>query len=251
LRGNKRNINIVVSFETENKMPQTPHIEQHFTGSEIVRDIVIGMSDGLTVPFALAAGLSGIANSTAIVVIGGLAEIAAGSIAMGLGGYLAAKSDAEHYASERETERREVEVIPAKEIEEVEQVLHAYGLGKEQSTLVAKALSQRPEAWIDFMMRFELGLEKPDPKRALRSALTIGLSYIAGGLIPLAPYILIHTTGTALVFSIVFTLIALFIFGYVKGRFTGARPIRSALQTALIGGLAAAAAFGLAKLISK
>jgi vacuolar iron transporter family protein len=235
----------------ENKMPQTLHIEQHFTGSEIVRDIVIGMSDGLTVPFALAAGLSGIANSTAIVVIGGLAEIAAGSIAMGLGGYLAAKSDAEHYASERETERREVETIPAKELEEVEQVLLTYGLEKEQSTLVAKVLSQRPEAWIDFMMRFELGLEKPDPKRALRSALTIGLSYIAGGLIPLAPYILIHTTGTALVFSIVFTLIALFIFGYVKGRFTGARPIRSALQTALIGGLAAAAAFGLAKLISK
>ena len=231
-------------------MPQTPHSEQHFTGSEIVRDIVIGMSDGLTVPFALAAGLSGIANSTAIVITGGLAEIAAGSIAMGLGGYLAAKSDAEHYASERETERREVEIIPAKEIEEVEQVLHTYGLGKEQSTIVAKALSQRPEAWIDFMMRFELGLEKPDPKRALRSALTIGLSYIAGGLIPLAPYILIHTTGTALGFSVVFTLVALLIFGYVKGRFTGARPVRSALQTALIGGLAAAAAFGLAKLIS-
>ena len=232
-------------------MPKTPHTEKHFTGSAVVRDIVIGMSDGLTVPFALAAGLSGIANSTAIVITGGLAEIAAGSIAMGLGGYLAAKSDAEHYASERETERREVEVIPAKEKEEVEQVLMTYGLEKEQSILVANSLSQRPEAWIDFMMRFELGLEKPDPKRALRSALTIGLSYIVGGLIPLAPYMLISKTGSALLFSVGFTLIALFIFGYVKGRFTGGHPIRSAFQTALIGGLAAAAAFGLAKLISK
>lgn len=232
-------------------MPQTPHIEQHFTGSEIVRDIVIGMSDGLTVPFALAAGLSGIANSTSIVITGGLAEIAAGSIAMGLGGYLAAKSDAEHYASERETERREVDTIPAKEIEEVEQLLSTYGLEKEQGILIANALRQRPEAWIDFMMRFELGLEKPDPKRALTSALTIGLSYIAGGLIPLAPYMLISNAGSALMFSVIFTLVALLIFGYVKGRFTGARPLRSALQTALIGGLAAAVAFGLAKLISK
>lgn len=232
-------------------MPQTPHIEQHFTGSEIVRDIVIGMSDGLTVPFALAAGLSGIANSTSIVITGGLAEIAAGSIAMGLGGYLAAKSDAEHYASERETERREVDTIPAKEIEEVEQLLSTYGLEEEQGILIANALRQRPEAWIDFMMRFELGLEKPDPKRALTSALTIGLSYIAGGLIPLAPYMLISNAGSALMFSVIFTLVALLIFGYVKGRFTGARPLRSALQTALIGGLAAAVAFGLAKLISK
>ena len=232
-------------------MPQTPHIEQHFTGSETIRDVVIGMSDGLTVPFALAAGLSGIANSTAIVITGGLAEIAAGSIAMGLGGYLAARSDAEHYASERETEQREVDTIPDVETEEVEQVFETYGLTKEHSALVANALRQRPAAWIDFMMRFELGLEKPDPKRALTSALTIGLSYIAGGLIPLAPYMLIHTAGTALVFSVVFTLAALLIFGYVKGRFTGARPIRSAIQTALIGGLAAAVAFGLAKVISK
>lgn len=232
-------------------MPQTAHIEKHFTGSEVVRDIVIGMSDGLTVPFALAAGLSGVANSTTIVITGGLAEIAAGSIAMGLGGYLAARSDVDHYASERETERREVETIPAKEKEEVEQLLSAYGLEKRQSSLVANALSQRREAWIDFMMRFELGLEKPDPKRALRSALTIGLSYIAGGLIPLTPYMLISNAATALIYSVVFTLMALLIFGYIKGRFTGARPVRSALQTALIGGLAAAAAFGLAKLISK
>ena len=232
-------------------MPQTAHIESHFTGSEVVRDIVIGMSDGLTVPFALAAGLSGIAHSTAIVITGGLAEIAAGAIAMGLGGYLAARSDVEHYAKERATEEKEVEVIPDKEKEEVEQVLLTYGLEKDQSKLVAEALSKRPEAWIDFMMRFELGLEKPDPKRALRSALTIGLSYIVGGLIPLAPYMFISNAGSALMFSVIFTLLALLIFGYVKGRFTGGHPIRSALQTALIGGLAAAAAFGLAKLISK
>jgi VIT1/CCC1 family predicted Fe2+/Mn2+ transporter len=235
----------------KSRMPQTLHTEKHFTGSEMVRDIVIGMSDGLTVPFALAAGLSGIANSTSIVITGGLAEIAAGSIAMGLGGYLAARSDVEHYASERETERREVEMIPAKEIEEVEELLLTYGLEKEQSTLVAKALSQRPEAWIDFMMRFELGLERPDPKRALTSALTIGLSYIVGGLVPLAPYMLVSNAVSALMYSVIFTLIALLVFGYVKGRFTGTHPIRSALQTALIGGLAAAAAFGLARFISK
>ena len=231
-------------------MPQTPHIEHHFMGSEIVRDVVIGMSDGLTVPFALAAGLSGIVNSTKIVITGGLAEVAAGSIAMGLGGYLAARSDAEHYAKEQETEQREVDTIPDVETEEVKQVLLTYGLEKEQSTLVANALRQRPSAWIDFMMRFELGLEKPNPKRALTSALTIGLSYIAGGFIPLAPYMLIHNAGIALVFSVVFTLAALLIFGYIKGRFTGTRPFRSAIQTALIGGLAAAAAYGLAKLIS-
>ena len=233
-------------------MPQTRHIEKHFTGSETVRDIVIGMSDGLTVPFALAAGLSGIAHSNAIVITGGLAEIAAGSIAMGLGGYLAAKSDVEHYARERETERREVEAIPAREIQDVEQMLiTSYGLEKGLSARVANDLSRRPEAWIDFMMRFELGLEKPDPKRALRSALTIGLSYIIGGLVPLAPYMVISNANSALLVSVSFTLMALLVFGYVKGRFTGGHPIRSALQTALIGGLAAAAAFGLARLISK
>ena len=165
-------------------MPKPPHVERHFRGSEFVRDIVIGMSDGLTVPFALAAGLSGIANSTAIVITGGLAEIAAGSIAMGLGGYLAARSDAEHYATERATEQREVDTIPDVEVAEVQQVFLSYGLDKEQSGLMANTLRLRPEAWIDFMMRFELGLEKPDPKRAISSALTIGLSYIAGGFIP-------------------------------------------------------------------
>ena len=235
----------------ENKMPQTPHVERHFKGSDLVRDIVIGMSDGLTVPFALAAGLSSIANSTTIVITGGLAEIAAGSIAMGLGGYLAAKSDAEHYATERAREQRETDTIPEFEVAEVEQVFLSYGLDKEQSSMIANTLRLHPVEWIDFMMRNELGLEKPNPKRALSSALAIGLSYIVGGLVPLAPYILINNSGTALLFSVGFTLVALLIFGYVKGHFTGTRPFRSAIQTMLVGGLAAAVAFGLAKLISR
>src|SRR5437667_10735121 len=170
-------------------MPQTPHTERHFTAGETVRDIVIGMSDGLTVPFALAAGLTGAINSAGIIVTAGLAEIAAGSIAMGLGGYLAAKSDAEHYAKEREREKREVVEIPEEEMREVAQVFHSYGLTHKESAPIVEALSNHPQKWVDFMMRFELGLEKPDPKRALISAFTIALSYVAGGLIPLAPYI--------------------------------------------------------------
>src|SRR5712691_3435339 len=170
-------------------MPQTPHVERHFTAGETVRDIVIGMSDGLTVPFALAAGLTGAIDHVAIIVTAGLAEIAAGSIAMGLGGYLAAKSDAEHYAKEREREKREVVEIPHEEKREVAQVFHSYGLSHEESDPIVEALAKHPQKWVDFMMRFELGLEKPDPRRALVSALTIALSYIAGGLIPLAPYI--------------------------------------------------------------
>lgn len=237
-------------------MPQTPHIERHFTAGEVVRDIVIGMSDGLTVPFALAAGLTGgltgmgSSNPSSIIVTAGLAEIAAGSIAMGLGGYLAAKSDAEHYASEREREKREVAEIPEEEMREVAEVFEAYGLTKEETWPIVEALRKRPHNWIDFMMRFELGLEKPDPKRAVISALTIAGAYIAGGFIPLTPYILITKPASALWFSIMATLIALLIFGFVKGRFTGMKPLRSALQTALIGSVAAGAAFAIARLIS-
>lgn len=231
-------------------MPQTPHIERHFTAGEVVRDVVIGMSDGLTVPFALAAGLSGAVDNSHIVVVAGLAEIAAGSIAMGLGGYLAAKSDAEHYASERSREEREVEEIPDEEAREVERVFSDYGLPPSESAPVIQAMTRRPKQWVGFMMRFELGLEEPDPKRALQSALTIACSYIAGGIIPLAPYMAMHSARGALVWSIVVTLIALGIFGYIKGRFTGSRPRRSAAQTVVIGGLAAGAAFLLARLIS-
>src|SRR5208283_1749609 len=229
-------------------MPQTPHIERHFTAGEVVRDVVIGMSDGLTVPFALAAGLSGAIDNSRIVVVAGLAEIAAGSIAMGLGGYLAAKSDAEHYASERQREAREVEEIPEEEAREVQNVFADYGLSREESGPVVQALTRKPKEWVDFMMRFELGLEEPDPKRAVQSALTIAASYIAGGIIPLSPYMALHSVRHALGWSVAVTLIALGVFGYIKGRFTGARASRSAAQTIVIGGLAAGAAFLLARL---
>jgi VIT1/CCC1 family predicted Fe2+/Mn2+ transporter len=235
-------------------MPQTPHTERHFTASEVVRDIVIGMSDGLTVPFALAAGLTGglqgTANPTAIIVTAGLAEIAAGSIAMGLGGYLAAKSDAEHYAKEREREKREVAEIPHEEMREVAEVFQEYGLTLDETWPIVEALRKQPKKWIDFMMRFELGLERPDPKRALTSAVTIGGAYAAGGFVPLAPYMFTRDTAIALMWSIAVTLLTLFVFGFIKGRFTGTRPMRSALQTALIGSTAAGAAFLLARLIS-
>ena len=231
-------------------MPRTPHIERHFTGSEHVRDIVIGMSDGLTVPFALAAGLSGAVSATRVIVIAGLAEIAAGSIAMGLGGYLAAKSDAEHYETERLREYREIKELPFEEKREVQEILEGYGMTPAESQPAVEAMAHRPDDWVDFMMRFELGLEKPDPKRALTSAGTIAVSSVAGGLSPLAPYIFMGPPRTALVVSVLGTLLALAIFGYIKGRFTGTRPGRSALQTTVVGGLAAAAAFGLARLIS-
>ena len=231
-------------------MPQTPHTERHFTAGDTVRDIVIGMSDGLTVPFALAAGLSGAVSSSGIIITAGLAEIAAGAIAMGLGGYLAAKSDAEHYVSEREREKQEVAQIPEEERREVSDIFRAYGLTAEQAGPVVQALSEHPKAWVDFMMRYELGLEKPDPKRAFASAFTIAGAYIAGGIIPLSPYILLSLANTALLWSVAVTLAALLVFGFIKGRFTGHRPIRSAFQTVLVGGLAASAAFAIARAIS-
>jgi len=231
-------------------MPQTLHIERHFTSGDVVRDVVIGMSDGLTVPFALAAGISGAVDNSHIVVVAGLAEIAAGSIAMGLGGYLAAKSDAEHYASERLREAREVQEIPEEEAREIQNVFADYGLSREESGPVVQALTRKPKEWVDFMMRFELGLEAPDPKRAVQSALTIAASYIGGGFIPLSPYMAMHSARAALGWSVLVTLIALAVFGYIKGRFTGAKAVRSASQTVVIGGLAACAAFLLAKLIS-
>jgi VIT1/CCC1 family predicted Fe2+/Mn2+ transporter len=226
------------------------HVERHFTAGLVVRDAVIGLADGLTVPFALAAGLTGAIDTTWIIVVAGLAEIVAGSIAMGLGGYLAARSDADHYASERVREQREVREIPADEEAEVIQALQQYGLRPEEVRPMVDALKKRPEAWVDFMMRFELGLERPDPARALWSALTIGGAYALGGFIPLLPYMLLkHTLGAFAVSSAV-TVVALAVFGYVKGHFTGVPPARSAMQTVLIGGLAAGAAFLIARAIS-
>jgi len=231
-------------------MPTAPHIERHFTAGEIVRDLVIGMSDGLTVPFALAAGLTGAIESTGLIVTAGLAEIAAGSIAMGLGGYLAGRSDVEHYASERAREAREIAEKPAVEAEEVAVVLRQWGLTAEESAPVVEALKRRPDHWTDFMMRFELGLERPDPRRALTSACAIGGAYVAGGLIPLAPYVFTPHAGTALGVSAAVTGVALAVFGGVKGRFTGVGALRSALQTLLVGGLAAAAAFAIARALA-
>ena len=226
------------------------HIEHHFTASETVRDIVIGMSDGLTVPFALAAGLSGAVSNPKIIVTAGMAEIVAGAIAMGLGGYLAAKVDVEHYAAERQREERETVEMPAEEEAEVAQIFRAYGLDEANVATIVRSLSADPRRWVDFMMRFELGLEEPDPRRASASAWTIGLSYMAGGLVPLAPYMFLTSVEVGLVGSIVLTLLALLIFGYIKGRFTTARPVRSAVQTMLVGAIAAGAAFLLAKWVA-
>jgi VIT1/CCC1 family predicted Fe2+/Mn2+ transporter len=224
--------------------------EHHFTAPESVRDVVIGMSDGLTVPFALAAGISGAIAVTSIVITAGLAEIAAGSIAMGLGGYLAARSDAEHYMSELAREYREVAVVPDREAAEVADVFSEYGVTPEESAPVIASFRKRPDDWVRFMMRFELGLEAPHPQRALRSAVTIAASYIVGGIVPLSAYFFAPDVTAGLHWSIAITLTALAIFGWVKGAFTGAPRLGSALQTLIVGGIAALAAFELAKLVS-
>jgi vacuolar iron transporter family protein len=229
------------------------HSETHFESSEAVRDVVIGMSDGLTVPFALAAGLSGVVNTSGVanpmhlVVLAGLAEIAAGSIAMGLGGYLAARGDDEHYASERRREEREVVERPRDEEEEIYEIFEQYGVERSESSPVLGALKRRPEAWVNFMMRFELGLEEQEKGRASRSATTIAISYVAGGLIPLVPYMLATNGDQALWTSVAITLVALLVFGGVKGRLTGTGAVRSGLQTMFIGGVAAGVAYALAR----
>jgi len=224
------------------------HVERHFRASETVRDIVIGISDGLTVPFALAAGLSGAQVATRVVVLAGLAEIAAGSIAMGLGGYLAARTDREHYEHELRREIDETHNMPDEERAEVARVFEGWGLGPEHVEPIVTAISADQQRWVDFMMRYELGLEAPDPKRAGRSAVTIFASYIGGGLVPLAPYFFVSGVESALLVSVALTVVALFIFGAIKGRFTGIAPARGGLETSLIGGAAAAAAFLIARL---
>jgi VIT1/CCC1 family predicted Fe2+/Mn2+ transporter len=231
-------------------MPMTPHVEKHFTAGDAVRDLVIGMSDGLTVPFALAAGLTGAISQTHLIVTAGFAEIAAGSIAMGLGGYLAARGDAEHYAHEQAREEEEITAIPEAEAQEVREIFQSYGLSAEECAPVVESLRKRPKDWVAFMMRFELGLEQPEPSRAWKSALTIALAYIVGGVIPLSAYLLLSDAHSALRLSVVVTLGALTVFGGIKGRFTGVPVVRSALQTSIIGGFAAAAAFGIARWIS-
>ncbi len=226
------------------------HSETHFTSTAVVRDIVIGMADGLTVPFALAAGLSAAVDSSAIIVTAGLAEVAAGSIAMGLGGYLAGKTDIEHYDSELKREAHEIKHLREHEILEVQEILSEYGLKGSTLKTVVKSITSNRERWLKFMMKFELNLERPDPKRAMISASTIATSYIVGGLIPLMPYFFISDIMTALKISVIATSIALVLFGWIKGRFTGVNQGRSAMQTLVIGALASSAAFGLAHLLS-
>ena len=226
-----------------------PHHEHHFTGNQMIRDIVIGMSDGLTVPFALAAGLAGTLDNNSIIITAGLAEIAAGSIAMGLGGYLASKSDTDHYQNELKREYEEVERVPLKEEEEVYEVFEEYGITKEQAFSVVEALKKDKTKWVDFMMKFELGLEEPEKGRASKSALTISLSYIVGGIIPLLPYKFSHDSNQGLIYSSICTGIALLVFGLIKGKYLGMPAWKSSLQTFVIGSLAAGAAYILAKLL--
>jgi VIT1/CCC1 family predicted Fe2+/Mn2+ transporter len=224
------------------------HNEEHLQSADWLRDIVIGMSDGLTVPFALAAGLSGAVSSTGIIIIAGIAEIAAGSIAMGLGGYLAGKTEIDHYNSELKREYEEVELVPEKEKEEVREFFGNLGLSEEVQHKAVEEIAKDKKKWVDFMMKYELGLDKPDPKRATKSALNIGFSYVVGGLVPLSPYFFIDTPVEALKISVVVTLICLFIFGYFKSRMTGVHPWAGALKVMLIGAVAASAAFGVAKI---
>jgi VIT1/CCC1 family predicted Fe2+/Mn2+ transporter len=226
------------------------HHEQHLQSSDTIRDIVIGMSDGLTVPFALAAGLSGAVNSSGIVVTAGIAEIVAGSIAMGLGGFLAGRTEADHYHAELKREYEEVERVPEQEKAEVKEVFADFGLSPALQDQIADEMARDKDKWVDFMMRYELGLEKPQANRATQSAVTIGVSYVVGGIIPLSPYFFIHDSQMALYYSCAVTMVCLFVFGYFKSRVTGQPAIAGALKVLVIGALAAAAAFVMARLIN-
>ena len=225
------------------------HHEEHFSSPEFVKDIVIGMADGLTVPFALAAGLSGAVDSSTIIITAGIAEIAAGSIAMGLGGYLAGRTESDHYESELKREYQEVEEFPDKEKGEVREVLETFGVSKQSSAHIVDEMAKDKDKWVKFMMRFELGLEKPDAQRARKSAFNIGAAYVVGGLVPLSPYFFTKDSQRALLISIGVTLVALFVFGFLKAKAIGQPTLMGAVKTTFIGGLAAGVAFLLAKLI--
>jgi VIT1/CCC1 family predicted Fe2+/Mn2+ transporter len=226
------------------------HTEDHFSQSELVRDVVIGMSDGLTVPFALAAGLSGVLTDNSLILTGGIAEICAGSIAMGLGGYLAGRTEVEHYQSELKREYLEIETKPEAEKQEVRDVFAAFGLSKELQDKVVDEMATKPDQWVEFMMRFELGLEKPDERRAAKSALNIGVAYVVGGALPLLGYAFTNTPIEGLKISSALTVACLFVFGYYKSKLTGQHPVKGALRVTFIGVLAAAAAFAIAKLVA-
>jgi VIT1/CCC1 family predicted Fe2+/Mn2+ transporter len=226
------------------------HEEKHFSGSQMVRDVVIGMSDGLTVPFALAAGLSGAIDNNSIIVTAGIAEIVSGAIAMGLGGYLAGKTEAEHYQSELAREYDEVNRFPEREKEEVREVFEGFGLSAHSQELIVNELAKDKDKWVSFMMRFELGLEKPEINRARKSALTIGISYVVGGLVPLSPYFFAPTSAQAMIYSCVVTILSLFVFGFYKSKLIGQPALKGALKVTMIGILAAACAYSVARWIS-
>ena len=227
------------------------HTEDHLSSSAMLQNVVIGLSDGLTVPFALAAGLSGAVDSSALVITAGLAEIVAGSIAMGLGGYLAGRTEVEHYAAELAREHREVEEVPHRERAEVDELLAEMGLSETTRAAAVAELTADPEQWVRFMMKYELGLEEPDPKQAPKSAATISTAYAVGGLIPLTAYFFTDTPTEGLGWSAAITLVCLLVFGYFKSRMTGQPPVQGALKMALVGALAASAAFGVARLITE
>ena len=223
------------------------HTEKHLKSSAFITDIVIGMSDGLTVPFALAAGLSGAVQSNSIVITAGIAEIVAGSIAMGLGGYLAGKTEQECYAAELKREYEEVVEKPEVEKHEVREALAEFGISKNVQNMVADELAADKDHWVRFMMKYELGLDEPDANRARNSAANIGISYIVGGLIPLSAYFFTSTPQHGLVVSAILTVICLFVFGYFKAKVTGQAPISGAIKVTLIGIAAAGAAYLVAK----
>lgn len=225
------------------------HREQHVFSAEVLRDVVIGMSDGLTVPFALAAGLSGAVSSTSLIIIAGLAEIAAGSIAMGLGGYLAGRTEVDHYNSELKREYEEVETVPEMEKQELRDFFGSLGLSTEVRDQAVNEVTKDKHKWVELMMKYELGLEKPDPRRAGKSALNIGFSYIVGGMIPLSPYFFSADGISGLKVSTAITLVCLFLFGYFKSSMTGVNPWGGAVRVMLIGAIAAGCAFGIARLI--
>ena len=229
---------------------ETTYQEQHLKSSDFITDVVIGMSDGLTVPFALAAGLSGAVHDNGIVITAGIAEIVAGCIAMGLGGYLAGKTEQEHYESELKRENFEVDNYHQKEIDEVKEIFADYGIDDAGQTLIANQLAEDKKKWVDFMMKFELGLEKPNPNRARNSALTIGIAYFVGGLLPLSAYFFTPNPQDGLLVSAIITTLCLFVFGYFKSKVTGQPLLKGALKVTAIGLIAASAAFGIAKFIS-
>ena len=226
------------------------HLEEHMQSSDILTDIVIGMSDGLTVPFALAAGLSGaVGDHVNLIWIAGIAEVAAGSIAMGLGGYLAGKTEIDHYNSELKKEYWELEHKREREIQEVRDVFLGWGLTKETTEEATQEIIKDDKRWVEFMMKFELGLEEPDPKRARKSAFNIGVSYVVGGMVPLMPYFFVSNSIDGLKISAVITLVCLYIFGFFKSKMTGINPWWGGVKVMFIGAIAAAAAFSIAKLI--